>query len=221
LTLEGDDVLGQREWSRAEIVPMDARGDDISVSLYREDGADGPEGVVHTYSSRPGAAERVATIARAMAVLGGLEQDPDDATVVRFPCGAWHAAAARRTFLEAVKIDPAELAPRPLHIVDRKTDQEIAVEPLGDGRYRVTSAGGQDGAKSRAPTTANGLRKLAELTSPDDDETVVAFGCGHEHDVLVGLLLPRAVNVRAAIREEEMSQTRGVLTAPSAQEPAP
>jgi len=41
------------------------------------------------------------------------------------------------------------------------------------------------------------------------------------HDVLVGLLLPRAVNVRAAIREEEMSQTRGVLTAPSAQEPAP
>jgi hypothetical protein len=211
-------VLGQHEWIRAEIVPMDARGDDISVGLYRQDGAEGPEGVVHTYSARAGAAERVAVIAHAMAVLSGLEQDDGEPTVVRFPCGAWHAAAARRTFLEAVKVDPAELAPRPLQIVDRKTDQLIEVEPLGDGRYRVHATGE---GKSRAPTTANGLRKLAELTSPDDDETLVEFPCGHAHDALVGLLLPRAVNVRAAIREEEMSQSRGVLTAPSAQEPAP
>jgi hypothetical protein len=35
---------------------------------------------------------------------------------------------------------------------------------------------------------------------------------------IVGLLLPRAVNVRDAIREEELSAGRGLLTAPGASE---
>jgi hypothetical protein len=45
----------------------------------------------------------------------------------------------------------------------------------------------------------------------------VAFGCKQTHDSLVGLLLVRALNVRAVLREQEMTASRGVLSAPSAQ----
>jgi hypothetical protein len=46
----------------------------------------------------------------------------------------------------------------------------------------------------------------------------VSFPCGERHDALVGLLLVRAQNLRAALREEELTATRGILAAPSAQE---
>jgi len=45
----------------------------------------------------------------------------------------------------------------------------------------------------------------------------VVFPCGRPHDELMGLLLPRALNARAALREEEMAASRGMLVAPSAQ----
>ena len=45
----------------------------------------------------------------------------------------------------------------------------------------------------------------------------VAFPCGHAHDALIGLLLKRAPNVRAVLREQEAALTRGVLAAPSQQ----
>ncbi len=48
-------------------------------------------------------------------------------------------------------------------------------------------------------------------------ETGVKFGCGTPHDALMGLLLYRALNARAALRETEMMASRGVLAAPSAQ----
>ena len=60
----------------------------------------------------------------------------------------------------------------------------------------------------------NGLRKLAEM---EDRGDILAFSCGQSHDPLIGLLLPRALNVRATLREEEAAATRGVLVAPSAQ----
>ena len=43
------------------------------------------------------------------------------------------------------------------------------------------------------------------------------FVCAWPHDALMGLLLPRALNVRAVLREEEMAASRGTLVAPSAQ----
>jgi hypothetical protein len=45
----------------------------------------------------------------------------------------------------------------------------------------------------------------------------LAFPCGHSHDALIGLLLPRALNVRAVLREEEAAVGRGNLVAPSQQ----
>jgi hypothetical protein len=210
---------------RAEILPMDPRCGDITLALYRQEGGQGPVGLVHTYSSRPGAAERAAFVAQAMRVLGGLEAlglsapgDPVGAATVRFSCGAWHTRAAKRLFLEACKVDPdAPLAARPLVIDEAKSGQRIRVEPAGPGAYRVTAEGGEEGAPSRAPAVARGLAKLAELELSDDPE-LVSFPCGSSHDALVGLLLPRALNVRSALAEEELKAARGVLSAPGAKE---
>jgi hypothetical protein len=204
--------------TRVELLPMDARFHDISIALYRQDRADGPVGLVHTYSARPGAAERVAFVGRAMAVLGGLEPADGPGVVLRFDCGTWHAAAARRAFLEACKAEPGErLEARPLEALDRKTGQRIIVEPLGAGTYRVLAEGVTEEAPSRASAAARGLAKLAELETGTEPETV-AFPCRQRHDALVGLLLPRALNVRAVLQEDEMKATRGVLVAPGAQE---
>ncbi len=196
---------------------MDAHFEEISIALYLQAGPDGPEALVHTYSPKPGAHERIAFVARAMTALGGLEPAPGDARV-RFSCRTWHAAAAKRLFLEACKLDPAvPLRTRPLEVADRKTGQTINARPLGAGAYRVEASGVTGEAPSRAPAVARGLARLAELDTGDDPQ-VVAFSCGQAHDALVGLLLPRALNVRAALREEEAKATRGVLVSPGARE---
>jgi hypothetical protein len=204
-------------WRRVELVSMDSYCSDISIGLYRADEADGPVGLVHTYSSTSGAGERVRFLAHAMAVLGGLEQAGDDNRQIFFPCHTWHAAAARRLFLEAAKHDPAQpLAPRLLEVPDTRSEQTIRIEQLGGGAYRVHADGDTEETPSRAPAIAAALVKLAQLSASDDQ--LVSFPCGHEHDALVALMLLRAQNLRAVLREEEMSASRGVLVAPSAQE---
>ena len=62
-----------------------------------------------------------------------------------------------------------------------------------------------------------GLKKLAETAPVEGAQDQVAFSCGHPHDALVALLLPRALNVRAILREEESAGARGMLVAPSQQ----
>jgi len=207
----------ERTWSRVELVSMDGQCADISIALYRQETETGPVGIVHTYSRAAGAEERVVFVASAMRSLGGLAQAGDDPATIAFTCGTWHPAIARRLFLEAVKVDQtAPLEARPLELVDRKTGQALTVEPIGPAAYRVCASETGD-APNRAPAVARGMRKLAELADLDDP-TTFAFACGHDHAALVGLLLPRAVNVRDAIREEEMSAGRGMLTAPGASE---
>jgi len=206
------------KWRRVELVPMDPHCADITVALYRADEEGQPVGLVHTYSSRPGAAERVAFVAHAMRVLGGLEPvDDGDSRLVRFPCRTWHALAARRLFLEATKLDPEEaVVERPLEVPDTRSEQTIRVESLGGGRYAVRADGATEDTPSRAAAIAAALAKLAELSAEDGE--LVAFPCGHDHDALVAVMLKRAQNLRASLREEEMTASRGVLVAPSAQE---
>ena len=45
----------------------------------------------------------------------------------------------------------------------------------------------------------------------------MAFPCKTPHDALIGMLLFRAQNVRAAMQEEEMASARGMLASPSQQ----
>ena len=58
---------------------------------------------------------------------------------------------------------------------------------------------------------------LAEQAASGDPATHIAFGCGLDHDLMVGMLMFRAQNVRALMQEEAQASARGSLAAPSQQ----
>jgi hypothetical protein len=203
---------------RIELVSMDPHFQNISIGLYRRQRDSKPEFLVYTYSGVGGAQQRVGFITRAMAILGGMESTSGDTQQLRFPCGFEHHLAARRVFLEACKLDPNNAVnPRPLTILDKKSNRNITAASLGGGVYQLTADGEEEGRASRLSAVAGGLMKLAEMHPADQSLDRVAFPCGEVHDSLVGLLLVRSLNVRAIIREQEMATSRGILTAPSAQ----
>jgi hypothetical protein len=197
---------------------MDPCCHDISIGLYRKQTSDGPVALVHSYSAKPGTEARTAFIRNALRRVGGLEVvvgDPDRA--LRLSCRGWHNAAMKRLFLDCFRLDPnKELAPKPLAGPDTRSQQTITLEPLGQGAYRVDSEGATEQEQSRDKAIARALVRLAELDEVDD--TTVAFNCGADHHELMGVMLIRAQNLRAALREEELTASRGVLAAPSAQE---
>lgn len=202
--------------SRIELVPMDPHFHDISLALYESPADSGPQFLVHTYSRHDGAAARVAAVMAAMKVLGGMADA--GAGRLRFACGADHRLACKRLFLEACKLAP-DTAPevRPMSIADKKSERTIRVLGSGGGAYQVTAEGGYDGVERRLGAIGGGLAKLAELDALSEARDRVAFGCGQDHDALIGLLLQRALNVRTAMREAEERASRGILAAPSAQ----
>lgn len=202
---------------RIELVPLDPHFGDVSIGLYRQQDGGEPAYRVHTYSRRQGAEDRIASVVNAMEVLGGMVRDPDGR--LRFPCGYEHNLAVRRVFLEACKLDPSTTPePRPLEILDKKSGLQIKVLSEGDGVYRVTAHGEGKDPERRISFIAGGLMKLAEIDAVDGTLDRVVFPCGYAHDALIGLLLVRAPNVRAVLREQEMAASRGVLAAPSQQD---
>lgn len=208
---------------RIELVSMDRFCDDITIALYVTQ--DGMTGTVHSYSRRDGVPERLSWLAEAMRTLGGMRLVGDDGRTVSFVCESWHELAARRVFLEACKLDPAvPVTPRPLEVDDIRKGQHIKLDPLGGGGYVVLDSPLDPGppvpVAGRSSDVAAGLAKLAALSVDPDDDTRIQFDCGAPHDELAGLLLPRAINIRAALREQEMAAGRGILVAPSAQEAA-
>ena len=93
----------------------------------------------------------------------------------------------------------------------------MVVTSLGDGFYNVSSEGQGKNKVPRVSAVTGGLMKLGEMHAVEGREDQAAFPCGHAHDVLVGVLLVRAPNVRAAFREQELAAGRGVLASPSQQ----
>ena len=198
---------------RIELFSMDPHCHDISIALYERDGGEGAF-AVHSYSHRPEAAARLDGVAAAMRGLGGMAAG-DGPREVRFACGAPHRLAVRRLFVEACKTpSDSKVAPRAMEVVDKKTGQTIGVRGAGGGRYRVSGDGDDP---RRVLAVARGLVRLAEMEAVDGADDGIAFACGHPHDPLVGLLMVRALNLRAVMREIEMQAARGVLAAPSAQ----
>ncbi len=199
---------------RIELFSMDPQFHDISIALYERRAGDATAFTVHSYSRIAGADERLQGVADAMKTLGGMVAG-DGPRAVRFTCGAPHRLAVRRLFLDACKAPPgAPPPPRPMEVFDKKSNQTIRVEPLGGGRYRVR---GEDGDPRRVKAVARGLVRLAEMQAVSESDNDIAFHCGTAHDPLIGLLMVRALNLRAVMREIEMQATRGVLAAPSAQ----
>lgn len=206
--------------TRIELVPMDGHFHDITVALYRQPTAAGPAFLVHTYSALDGAERRLEDIRSLMMTLGGLQPSVEAPGLLAFPCGEEHGLAVRRLFLEACKVgSPGEAAPPPLSTVDRKSGLTIVAEPLGEGQYRVEAVGeaGEADRSRRVGVIVNGLMKLGEMRRVEGADDCVGFDCGYSHDELVGLLLVRAPNVRAIVREQQALAARGVLAAPSQQ----
>jgi hypothetical protein len=201
---------------RIELVPMDPHFHDITIALYQQGQDESPLFLVHTYSRMEGAQGRIQFAVEGMTHLGNMVEDTN--RLLRFPCGAAHQLACRRAFLESCKLslnDSAE--PRPLQILDKKSRLNITATSLGDGIYQVGADGEGRRADRRISAIAGGLIKLGEMDEVDGTLDKVAFPCGHSHDALLGLLLIRAPNVRAIVREQEMAATRGILAAPSQQ----
>ena len=206
---------------RMELVSMDPHFHDISISLYRETGEGGGSGyLAHSYSGKDGVAERLGFVMQAMATMGGMVPAPGQPGRLAFACGEEHRAAVKRLFLEACKkAAGAEVAALPMSIYDKKNDFTIDATATGSGGYRLAVAGGEgdDKVARRVDGVTRGLIKLAEM-EPGAVPGEARFACGTTHDELVGLLLGRALNVRAAMREAEAAAARGVLAAPSAQQ---
>jgi hypothetical protein len=203
---------------RIELVSMDPHFHNISIGLNRQESPGGPVFLVHSYSGKEGALERLDFVVRAMATLGGLEALPAEPRKLRFSCGAGHLLAVRRVFLEACKLEQGvPVDPRPLWILDKKSGRTISLAALGSGAYLLEADGGDQDKASRIAAVANGLMKLGQMQGVESSDDRVAFACGQAHDALVGLLLIRALNVRAVLREQEMAASRGILSAPSAQ----
>ena len=208
---------------RIELVPIDPHFHDITIGLYLQQSVNAATGentpffFVNTYSQIAGAADRIEEIRQAMQTLGGMLKTPEG--LLYFPCGSTHQAACRRVFLEACKLEPgSSVEPRPLQILDKKSQLTITVTSVGDGVYSVAADGEGRSAARRVAAIAGGLMKLGEMEYAEtDSKDTVAFDCRHAHDALVGLLLTRAPNVRVVMREEEMDASRGVLSAPSQQ----
>ncbi len=200
---------------RIELVSMDPHCSNITIGLYEQSSGGASRYLVHTYSGIPEARARMDAIGQAMQVLGGLELHQG---LLGFPCGARHQLAMRRAFLEACKLAPdTPLAVRPLSVLDKKLNLTVSISSLGNGLYEIAAEGPAEATASRLDSIVGGYRKLAELEVIPGEPHRFRFGCGQVHDALVGLLLPRALNVRAILREEEMAAGRGLLVAPSAQ----
>jgi hypothetical protein len=200
---------------RVELVSMDPHFRNITIALYRQDREGRPHYLVHSYSHLPGVGERIEFVRRAAQIMGAVERVGE---WLRFPCGSAHQTAARRVFLEACKLPSTAVAEvKSLSVLDKKSGRNVAVVNLGGGVYQVTADGPEDGRAARLEALAGGYRKLAEMTSVEGSPDRVAFPCGQSHDALVGPLLPRVLNVRAILREEETAATRGMLVAPSQQ----
>ena len=205
--------------TRIELVSMYLHFHDISISLYeRESDAGIFEFRIHSYAGRAGVDRCIDHVVSAMVALGGMIRT-GDAGCVRFVCGRQHRRACKRVFLEACKTAPdAEINSRPMSIFDKKTERNVNVDGLGKGAYRVEADGDENGRARRISAIAGGLAKLAEMDLVSESGHEVAFDCSSDHNLLIGLLLVRALNVRAALREQDDSAGRGMLSAPSAQQ---
>ena len=205
---------------RIELISMYPYFHNISIALYERRVNDSSyEFQIHSYAGRDGVDQCLRHVAATMVTLGGVIPVSGNDTCVRFACGRQHRKACKRIFFEACKVAlGTETEVRAMSIFDKKTERTISVKGLGRGAYQIDADGEEDGRARRVTAIAGGFVKLAEIDYVEGNEQAVVFSCKEEHNSLMGLLLSRALNVRATMREQDYSTGRGMLAAPSAQQ---
>lgn len=204
---------------RVELQPMDKHCEDISIALYQRDVGQVPQFLLHTYSSAEGARERLVFLRQTLIVMLGMEPVADDSDWLRFPCKTLHERAMKRAFLDLCKLkSDSPLVPKPLTVFDKKADMNLTANNVGNGAYEMVPEQSSGNGPKRAAALARGFAKLCDMQNVAGEENQVAFDCKNSHDALIGTLMYRAQNVRAAMQEEEMTTSRGVLSSPSQQQ---
>ena len=203
---------------RIELHSMDKHCQGISIGLYRQIVDGETQLLVHSYSSLPDAAGRVTFLRQALITMVGLQPVAPDSDWLRFSCGQQHQRALKRSFLDLCKLaSDTKLEPKPLVGFDKKADGNLEVSSLGKGQYQTRSEDATEVATRRAGALAKGYAKICEMDADPDQENTIRFACGTSHDELMGLLMFRAQNVRAAMQEEEQAAGKGMLAPPSQQ----
>ena len=203
---------------RIELHSMDTHCGNISVGLYSRDVGGVSHFLVHTYSEIDGVSKRLAYLCQALRVMIGLEESSEAPGWLRFSCGTIHERALKRAFLDLCKLDTgAPLAAKPLTVFDKKADCDLAAASLGGGVYRMGSLDDAEKGAKRAAALTRGFLKVCEMQEVEGEKNQVVFPCATSHDEMIGMLMFRAQNVRAAMSEEESSAAKGVLSAPSQQ----
>ena len=201
---------------RIELLPMDPHCHDITVGLYSREVGGIPQFLVHSYSHAEGAPGRVAFITKALKVMLGLRDVESSGGWLQFPCGSSHERALKRSFLDLCKLETnAALQPKPLTQFDKKANGNLTAKNLGSGVYQMVAEEGGDA--KRAAALARGYAKICEMEPVEGGTNQVVFPCKTSHDELIGMMMFRAQNVRAAMREAESAASRGNLAAPSQQ----
>ncbi len=203
------DVI-QRYGKCLELVPTDPHFHDISVGLYIKDGIC----TVWSFSSRPGADERLEQIRDQMAVLGGLTPVENTHNQVSFPCGKPHLRLVKFLLTQAVNKSPDySAAGEELSIKDTKSALVLTASGAdSDGRwvYQISGEGEAANVPLRLRAVVAGFVRYGEMEKLGDTE--VSFNCGQRHDGLVRVLLPYSRNVSAVENMLEEEALRGQMT---------
>jgi hypothetical protein len=203
--------------TRVELQSLDKHCQDISVALYQRVVDGQAQYLVHTYADHDEARLRVAYLRSVLQSRLGMQTLVDDPQWVAFTCKAEHLRAIQRAFLDLTKLAGDEnIDPLALTVFDKKADCAITATGDGQGGYVITAE--KESGTKRVNAVARGYIKLCEMEPVEGKEGTIKFACGTDHDAMIGQLMYRAQNVRAAMAEQEQAASQGVLSAPSAQE---
>lgn len=209
-----------------DLISMDKHFHDISIALHVREEGNTHQFILHTYSRLSGSRERIRALADLLVALGGMERIDPKGDLLCFPCGALHERGVKRLFNEVVALSPSTPPQAgPLSLKDPKTGGTVRVEPQNDPQggwtYQIRADGKPEQTERRVAEVTGGLCKLGDLERVVGTRDRVRFTCGRDHRGVVGVLLPKALNLRSVIAAEEAELRRGLLLAPSAQAEQP
>ncbi|MSQ09359.1 MAG: hypothetical protein EXR57_03205 [Dehalococcoidia bacterium] len=195
-----------------ELVSSDPNFKDITVGLYLK----GATLTFWTFSSLPGAQDRIRQIRDRAVLLTGMEPVPGTHNEARLACGDTHRKAMRFMASEAVERKPdREIPSGAISVKDTKSHLVFFAEPSQkDGRwiYKVTAQGHGPvpQAALRVKAVVGGFMRYGDCQRVSEDQ--FAFPCGARHDQLARLLISYARNVSAVETMMAAADLAGQMT---------